>query len=95
MFSPNSAGLTASDLRCRRYGKIGILTGTFTPNQAGTPLILGSINTKLVTTINFPITCYEKVASYGILNPDGLFQCNIPTAMANNTCVINIAFIIE
>lgn len=24
LFSPNSAGLTASDLRCRRYGKIGI-----------------------------------------------------------------------
>lgn len=92
-FTPNDAGITTSSIRCFRYGNVCIVTGTFTPNQAGTPLTLGSFNVHPTQAITFPITGYEKVASYGTLSASGVFQCNIPGAMANETCAINFAFL--
>lgn len=92
-FTPNDAGITTSSIQCFRYGNVCIVTGTFTPNQAGTPLTLGSFNVHPTQNITFPITGYEKVASYGTLSASGVFQCNIPGAMANAPCVINFAFL--
>ena len=92
-FTPNDAGITTSSIQCFRYGNVCIVTGTFTPNQAGTPLTLGSFNVHPTQNITFPITGYEKVASYGKLSASGVFQCNIPGAMANAPCVINFAFL--
>ena len=92
-FTPNEAGITTSSIRCFRYGNVCIVTGTFTPNQAGTPLTLGGFNVHPTQAITFPITGYEKVASYGTLSASGVFQCNIPGAMANETCAINFAFL--
>ena len=93
VFTPNEAGITTSSIRCFRYGNVCIVTGTFTPNQAGTPLTLGGFNVHPTQAITFPITGYEKVASYGTLSASGVFQCNIPGAMANETCAINFAFL--
>ena len=73
---------------------MGILTGTFTPNQAGTPLTLGSINVTPLVAVNYCITSYDKVASHGSLSTAGMFQCNIPAAMVNSSCAVNIAFLI-
>lgn len=92
-FTPNDAGITTSSIQCFRYGNVCIVTGTFTPNQAGTPLTLGGFNVHPTQAITFPITGYEKVASYGTLSASGVFQCNIPGAMANATCAINFAFL--
>ncbi len=93
-FSPNMAGLTSHDMTCKRYGKVGVLTGTFTPNQAGTPLTLGNINVTLASGVSFVISGYEKVSSYGVINTVGNFICNIPSVMANGTCAVNIVFLI-
>ena len=92
-FTPNDAGITTSSIQCFRYGNVCIVTGTFTPNQAGTPLTLGSFNVHPTKAITFPINGYEKVASYGTLSASGVFQCNIPGAMANAPCAINFAFL--
>ena len=92
-FTPNDAGITTSAIQCFRYGNVCIVNGIFTPNQAGTPLTLGSFNVHPTQNITFPITGYEKVASYGTLSASGVFQCNIPGAMANAPCVINFAFL--
>lgn len=92
-FTPNDAGITTSSIQCFRYGNVCIVTGTFTPNQAGTPLTLGSFNVHPTKTITFPINGYEKVTGYGTLNISGVFQCNIPGAMANAPCAINFAFL--
>lgn len=92
-FTPNDAGITTSSIQCFRYGNVCVVTGTFTPNQAGTPLTLGSFNVHPTQTITFPINGYEKVTGYGTLSSSGLFQCNIPGAMANAPCAINFAFL--
>lgn len=92
-FTPNDAGITTSSIQCFRYGNVCIVTGTFTPNQEGTPLTLGSFNVHPTKAITFPINGYEKVASYGTLSASGVFQCNIPGAMANAPCAINFAFL--
>ena len=92
-FTPNDAGITTSSIQCFRYGNVCVVTGTFTPNQAGTPLTLGSFNVHPTQAITFPINGYEKVTGYGTLNTSGVFQCNIPGAMANAPCAINFAFL--
>ena len=92
-FTPNDAGITTSSIQCFRYGNVCIVTGIFTPNQAGTPLTLGSFNVHPTKAITFPINGYEKVTGYGTLSTSGLFQCDIPGAMANAPCAINFAFL--
>lgn len=94
-FTPNTAGITSSDIICRRVGKMCVMNGIFTPNQAGTPLTLGSIDITPVANVTFCITGYEKVASYGTVGTDRIFKCNIPSALVNTPCAINIAFMVE
>ena len=43
--------------------------------------------------VAFQITGYAKVASFGLLDLDGMLLCNIPTAMMNEQCIINFAYI--
>lgn len=92
-FTPNDAGITTSAIQCFRYGNVCIVNGIFTPNQAGTPLTLGSFNVHPIQAITFPITGYGKITGYGSLSTSGIFQCNIPPELANDKCAVNFAFL--
>ena len=92
-FAPNPAGITSSSMHCYQYGKVCVVNGFFEPNQAGTPLALGSFAKKPVYETVFYITVYERVASYGTIDSAGTFKCNIPGAMVNATCAVNFAYI--
>ena len=92
-FTPNDAGITTSAIQCFRYGNVCIVNGIFMPNQAGTPLTLGSFNVHPIQAITFPITGYGKITGYGSLSTSGIFQCNIPPELANDKCAVNFAFL--
>ena len=92
-FTPNDAGITTSAIQCFRYGNVCIVNGIFIPNQAGTPLTLGSFNVHPIQAITFPITGYGKITGYGSLSTSGIFQCNIPPELANDKCAVNFAFL--
>lgn len=80
-------------MNCFQYGNACMVNGFFEPNQAGTPLTLGSFNKKPVHETVFIITGYEKVASYGTVDSLGVFRCNIPHAMENVRCAVNFVFL--
>lgn len=43
----------------------------------------------------YPITAFDKVASFGTLSADGKFNCNIPTTLINEDCVVNFFYIVD
>ena len=92
-FGANAAGLTSASVECRQLGKICLVSGIIVPNQAGTPLTLAGLAVRPKYKVAFQITGYAKVASFGLLDLDGMLLCNIPTAMMNEQCTINFAYI--
>ena len=92
-FGANAAGLTSANVECRQLGKICFVSGIIVPNQAGTPLTLARLSVRPKYKVSFLITGYAKVASFGLLYLDGMLLCNIPTAMMNEQCIINFAYI--
>ena len=68
------------------------MTGTFVPNQASTPLLLGGINLAPVSNTTLLIKGCDSVASNGVLGAVGAVRCNIPTALATHTCAVNIVY---
>lgn len=92
-FGANAAGLTSANVECRQLGKICFVSGIIVPNQAGTPLTLARLSVRPKYKVSFLITGYAKVASFGLLDLDGMLLCNIPTAMMNEQCIINFAYI--
>ena len=92
-FGANAAGLTSASVECRQLGKICLVSGIIVPNQAGTPLTLAGLAVRPKYKVAFQITGYAKVASFGLLDLDGMLLCNIPTAMMNEQCIINFAYI--
>ena len=92
-FGANAAGLTSANVECRQLGQICFVAGIIVPNQAGTPLTLARLSVRPKYKVSFLITGYAKVASFGLLDLDGMLLCNIPTAMMNEQCIINFAYI--
>lgn len=69
------------------------INGAFRPRIAGTPLILGSFAAKPKYGGYYPITAFDKVASFGTVDTQGTFSCNIPVVMVGQDCVVNFTYI--
>lgn len=94
-FATNPDGVSNANIKCIQIGKLCVVNGTFRPRIAGTPLLLGSFAIMPKYGGYYPITAFDKVASFGTLSADGKFNCNIPTTLINEDCVVNFFYIVD